>query len=472
MNRASLEQRETVAAATGGTPEDELRRKTQRRHPILLDYRDTELERKFLRFYTEETRPLIQAAFLLSIPAWAAGLYLLFLLIPDKAPQLLLITLAVVLPFTLFALSVRDHDRWIKHYQPIALCSNIATGLLVMYICHHLEGIVAHIMPIGTMLMVFIGLYALRLRARYAIASSLILVGGYLAYLLNSGQETEEARLLLITSMGILEVFACMAAYLSEYTYRQMFEQQQWIQWQKSRIASEHARAERLLLNILPPSIAKRLQHDEQVIADRFERASVLFSDIVGFTKLSSTISAPALVSMLNELFSHFDALVDRAGLEKIKTIGDAYMVAAGMPIPMARPTHALAALALNMLQVVEEYNQRHGTSLQLRIGIHTGPVIAGVIGMRKFVYDVWGDTVNMASRMESHGLAGHIQVSEAVYEQLREDYRLQARGEIHIKGKGTMRTWFLLGKASSDTGPAKNHESGRHLKENAREEK
>jgi adenylate cyclase len=205
----------------------------------------------------------------------------------------------------------------------------------------------------------------------------------------------------------------------------------------------EHERSERLLLNVLPEPIAVRLKQEEGVIADRFEHATVLFADIVDFTPTSAGMPPHEVVELLDAIFSDFDMLAERHGLEKIKTIGDAYMIAGGIPTP--RPDHvsAVAEMGLSMLDVAA--NHRKG--LGLRIGIDTGPVVAGVIGRRKFIYDLWGDTVNTASRMESHGVLGQIQVTERVADALDGAYVLEPRGTIEIKGKGLMPTWFLRGR-------------------------
>ncbi|MGC9502848.1 MAG: adenylate/guanylate cyclase domain-containing protein [Baaleninema sp.] len=209
----------------------------------------------------------------------------------------------------------------------------------------------------------------------------------------------------------------------------------------------EQIETEKLLLNILPAAIAKRLKDESKTIADDYTAVTILFADIVGFTKLSSQIPATELVQLLNYVFSAFDRLSERHGLEKIKTIGDAYMVVGGLPEP--RPDHAesVAHMALDMQQVITEFNRQTQSSLDIRIGIHTGPVVAGVIGLKKFVYDLWGDTVNIASRMESHGVAGQIQVSVDTYERIRSSFVLTERGTIHVKGKGDMKTYFLLGR-------------------------
>jgi len=209
-----------------------------------------------------------------------------------------------------------------------------------------------------------------------------------------------------------------------------------------------HRENTRLLLNILPEPIADRLRRGEALIADRHDDVSLLFADIVGFTGMSSTMDPAELVTTLNDVFSVFDTLVDSSGLEKVKTIGDAYMIVGGMPT--WQPDH-LERMALLALQLAAEID-RHGTARQLgvrfRIGIHTGPVVAGVIGTKKFIYDVWGDTVNVASRMESTGEPGRIQVTSAVEERLRDRFAMEPRGLVDIKGKGPMPTFFLLGEA------------------------
>ena len=215
----------------------------------------------------------------------------------------------------------------------------------------------------------------------------------------------------------------------------------------------ERHRAEALLHNILPVPIAERLKNSPEVIADRFENVTILFSDLVGFTQMSEQVSAEELVGLLDEIVTAFDHLVDDAELEKIKTIGDGYMVAAGLPSAGTGHAEALADLAIAMRARLEDFRARNGMDLELRIGLHSGPVVAGVIGFRKFAYDVWGDTVNTASRMESHGLPGEIHVSEATYRMIRDLYRFEPRGTIEIKGKGPMSTYLLKEKVSAGIG-------------------
>ncbi|HEY5947424.1 MAG TPA: adenylate/guanylate cyclase domain-containing protein [Kofleriaceae bacterium] len=215
-------------------------------------------------------------------------------------------------------------------------------------------------------------------------------------------------------------------------------------------LSEEKQTSERLLLNVLPAPIADRLKSGEGLIVDRFDAVSVLFADIVGFTALSSRIPPIQLVTMLNELFSTFDKLAEKHGLEKIKTIGDAYMVVAGIPMPVANHAHAIAHMALDMLASVEQFAIKHESDLSIRIGIHTGPVVAGVIGQKKFIYDLWGDTVNTASRMESHGVPGRIHVTAATFGLLRDTFELEPRDPIEIKGKGRMQTYLIVGKRAT----------------------
>jgi class 3 adenylate cyclase/sensor domain CHASE-containing protein len=211
----------------------------------------------------------------------------------------------------------------------------------------------------------------------------------------------------------------------------------------------ERAKAEKLLRNILPPSVAARLKADE-TIADSFPEVSVLFADIVGFTELSAKVTPDELVKLLNEIFSLFDDLAERHRLEKIKTIGDAYMIVAGVPDPRPDHAEALAVMALDMQDALARFNAAHDTKLAIRVGINSGPVVAGVIGTKKFIYDLWGDAVNIASRMESSGLPGRVQITEATRRRLDGKIAVEERGTITIKGKGEMRTWLLLPRSDA----------------------
>jgi adenylate cyclase len=207
------------------------------------------------------------------------------------------------------------------------------------------------------------------------------------------------------------------------------------------RLRHEHERAEGLLLNVLPRAVAAELKETGSTTAQRFDAVSVLFADIVGFTPLSATMEPEDLVKRLNTVFTYFDSLAERYGVEKIRTIGDTYMVASGIPVPRQDHAQALAAMALDMLAYAAQ------GSLSFRIGINSGPAVAGVIGTRKFQYDIWGDTVNTASRMESHSEPGRIQISEATNDLVKGAFATTYRGPIEVKGKGTLTTWWLDGE-------------------------
>lgn len=213
------------------------------------------------------------------------------------------------------------------------------------------------------------------------------------------------------------------------------------------KLRSEQERSEQLLLNILPRPIAERLKEGQRTIADVFPDVTVLFADLVGFTRMSEQLPPAELVAMLNRIFSMFDQLAEKHGLEKIKTIGDEYMAASGLPMPRPDHAEAMAEMALDMLAVIERFNAKRNRGVRIRIGLNCGPVTAGIIGTKKFAYDLWGDTVNIASRMESHGIANAVQVTEATYKRLRHKYAFQRRGIIHVKGKGALCTYFLVGR-------------------------
>jgi len=235
--------------------------------------------------------------------------------------------------------------------------------------------------------------------------------------------------------------FALGFAYLLDIINRRSFQLERMLEHEKQR-------SEELLLNILPAEIAERLKAEEEPLADYCDTATVLFADLVGFTELSRKLSPRDLVDLLNDLFSRFDALVEKYGAEKIKTIGDVYMVAAGLTDAVSDHATAVADLALDMRAAFGEFRAEHGLGLKLRIGVHSGALVAGVIGNRKFAYDLWGDTVNIASRMESEGVPDEVQISDETRQLLPENYRVVPRGEIEIKGHLPRATYLLQGPA------------------------
>ena len=234
----------------------------------------------------------------------------------------------------------------------------------------------------------------------------------------------------------LLELVSAVATQLGALIQRKQAEESLRLQQKQT---------ERLLLNILPKPIAERLQKEQKLIADHFDEVSVLFADLVGFTEFSARKTPTQLVEILNGIFCEFDRLSESHGLEKIKTIGDAYMVVGGLPTARGDHAQAIALLALEMQSALTQFNLKIGESFQLRIGMHSGSVVAGIIGISKFSYDLWGDTVNVASRMESNGMPGKIQVTGATYERLKEQFIFEERGMIEVKGKGKMLTYWMI---------------------------
>ncbi len=222
----------------------------------------------------------------------------------------------------------------------------------------------------------------------------------------------------------------------------------QQLQEQHEQLEREQEKTENLLLNILPRSVSQRLKSGEKRIADAHQEVSVLFADLVGFTQMSHGMSAERLVNMLDEIFSRFDWIVGDAGIEKIKTIGDCYMMVSGVPEPRSDHAVAVVEAGFGMLDAMDSFNRAHGTQLQIRIGVNSGPVVAGVIGMHKFTYDLWGNTVNVASRMESTGIPGRIHVSPSTARHLGNHFNLEARGTVAVKGIGDVDTFFVERRA------------------------
>ena len=268
----------------------------------------------------------------------------------------------------------------------------------------------------------------------------------------NFFSEAHREILMTIASMTAARVGRAM---LEERLRRANAELEQKVNERTKALSVAIERAEKLLVNTLPKVIAERLAQGEDRIAERFESVTVLFADIVGFTPLSASVAPEEVVDLLGRVFVEFDALSDRFGLEKIKTIGDAYMVVGGVPTPKPDHREAMAEWALEALAAVERVNEQisrldlqvRPNRLDVRIGMHSGPVVAGVIGTRKFAYDLWGDTVNTASRMESHGVAGKIHVAEPMFRLLGNRFEFAVRGKVAIKGLGLMRTYFLIGR-------------------------
>ncbi|MDJ1182853.1 adenylate/guanylate cyclase domain-containing protein [Roseofilum casamattae] len=270
---------------------------------------------------------------------------------------------------------------------------------------------------------------------------------------LKSNPETKDIPVIFISALnGVLDKVKAFGVGSVDYITKPFHEEEVIARVNNQlTIRNLQKKSDRLLLNILPQSIVDRLKQrdlsaaENYCIAESFDCVSILFADLVGFTEMSANMPAIELVNLLNQIFSRFDRLCEDYSVEKIKTIGDAYMAASGIPIPRTDGARAIANMALDMQKIIGSFQVDTPNSLQLRIGINSGPVVAGIIGTRKLSYDLWGDTVNTASRMESNGIPGKIQVTEQTYHLLKDNFECVERGDIEIKGKGMMKTYFLI---------------------------
>ena len=399
--------------------------------PLGLRFRDGALESEFRAEYARSSIRAARATTILVIALYAG--YLVLDLRAGTVGEVWPLRLAVVVVLAVnFALTWRPVFERI-HSELLALGGLAAAfGMLAMMATVGDRMEVPFYPGIG---LAVVGTFTLfRIRFPVALAATLVMLAAYAAVLsrgVHAYDNPSMAALYLVTSVLI----GAFASWNLERYARDGF-------LARLGLERERERSERLLLNVLPAPIAERLKTDPAPIADRFPEASVLFADLVGFTELSSGMAPEDLVTLLNDLFTAFDHVADRHGLEKIKTIGDAYMAVCGVPVPRADHLERIADAAVEMLAVAGD--RARASPVALRIGIDTGPVVAGVIGERKFIYDLWGDPVTMASRMESQGVAGAIQLTSRAGERLRARYRLTARGEIDVKGRGRMETYLL----------------------------
>ena len=353
---------------------------------------------------------------------------------------------AVVDPLLIFIFIATYIKQFQKYIQPLVSIGIAVTGLgIVSIITVAREAEFGSKFYFGGLLLVSMWAYSLaRLRFRYAVMANMIIMIGYEAASIFIKQLlASETGIVIFTIHNSFflgaNVIGMFASYNLERYTRMDFLQKYIIQAQRDQ-------ADKLLFNILPERIAEKLKLSNETIAEEFSSASVLFADIVNFTPISARFDPLEVVEMLNELFSHFDELVDKHSVEKIQVAGDGYMVASGVPMPRANHAIVLAHLALEMMDYVESKEFLGGKhSIEIRIGLNSGPLIAGVIGRKKFVYALWGDMVNTASRMESHGSSGKIQITRATYELIKDRFECEYIGEIAIKGKGNMEAWHLI---------------------------
>ncbi|MEW6495931.1 MAG: adenylate/guanylate cyclase domain-containing protein, partial [Cyanobacteriota bacterium] len=405
-------------------------------NPLTLQF-PHELELSFFEEYFQLSLSQVRFALLLAIFFDATSGILDQWISPDIRIKVLLLRYGLICPL-LIAFFLFTFSDLFKRFMQVTI-SLIVLIVALSFIGFSLIIRNLHLDIAGIIIIILYTYTAIKLNFVYATCVGWTILGFYnltISFIPPPLPTLVENNFHLVLA-NLLGMFA---NYLMEYYIRKDFIKDRLL-------AEERDKVEKLLLNILPQTIAERLKQEQSTIADNFAEVTIMFADIVDFTPLSARLSATEIVNLLNQIFSAFDQLAERHNLEKIKTIGDAYMVVGGLPTP--RPDHAelVAEMALDMQQVIAKFSQELDESFSIRIGINTGPVVAGVIGLKKFIYDLWGDAVNTASRMESHGLASCIQVSQTTYDLLRDKYLFEERGVINVKGKGEMFTYLLRGR-------------------------
>jgi adenylate cyclase len=407
-----------------------------------------DIERQFRTDYYRSTRSSSRIALVLGLLLYSLFGILDMYAVPISKDAVWFIRYVIVAPVTVLVLVTSYIDLFQKYVQPLMCAAVAVSGLgIVAMIAITRETEVGNRFYFSGLILISMWAYGLlRLRFWYAVLANVIIVAGYeyatigIKQLLTSETGTVIFIMHNFFFLGANVIGIVMSYTLERYSRREFL--------QKLTIQQQRDQSDKLLFNILPERVAEQLKQNDGVISEEFDSASVLVADIVNFTPMSASFDPHTVVNMLNELFSHFDGLVDKYDVEKIQVAGDGYMVAAGVPKP--RPDHAsvLARLALDMLEYVRGVEFLGGLhQIEVRIGLNSGPLIGGVIGRKKYFYAIWGDTVNTASRMESHGKSSRIQITRATYELLKDDFECEYMGEIHVKGKGQMEVWHLIGE-------------------------
>jgi class 3 adenylate cyclase len=416
-----------------------------------LRFRMPETERDFRRWFALEARPYARLAVGASAIGWLCAWLGLGLSIPGAFGPSTAWVLGAMVPLLmlLYLATLRPGRRMLV----ISGVVNVVAGVIAVWpMSYHILHS-PNAASVAVVLFAFFAFTIFRLPPMiaaptafsYTMVNEVLLLREHR----HGGVTTEEVW---INSVGPWIAFltglvaCCVLGRLSREAYRR----ERVIDRQQQVIAAEQQRSDTLLRNVLPDQVADRLKNSDDPIADFFPEVTVLFADIVGFTRLATQVPPRELVTALNEVFSRFDTLTAARGAEKIKTIGDAYMAVAGVPEPRADHAATMADLALDMRAAVSDLEERTGLHVQCRFGLATGPAVAGVIGQKRFAYDLWGNTVNMAARMESHGLPGQIQVTAEVHERLAATHVFEPRGTVDVKGAGPMETWLLVGRATT----------------------
>lgn len=420
-------------------------------HPLTLRFRDADVEDWFQREEGAAGVGGYQVITGATALMWALAVFL----IPMGSNISLGLSAAIGGPMSVVGLAAFAASGWaetMNRQHVLASLLTSANGLAILLLATVGDFVEGY--AVGAIMLLFLFGFVSRTRFVFAVVRTAVIALGLAAAIAvhnSPGTLVLDVFFFVGAAVGSL-----LGLRLLESSRRRLWHQRLVIEEQRAAIDIERAESERLLLNVLPASVSKRLQRGENPIADDFPEVTVLFADLVGFTPMASNLSAIEVVSMLNGLFSQFDALVAERGLEKIKTIGDAYMVVGGLPEP--QPDHASRVVDLALAMQICTVESSHFPDMSIRIGIHSGPAAGGVIGTRKFAYDVWGNTVNVASRLEQAGVPGRVHVSEVTKNLTQNDFAYEPRGVMELRGVGSMTTYLAvtpnLGKEVQDTHP------------------
>jgi adenylate cyclase len=418
-----------------------------RLHPVTLRFDDPHAESAFISDHDEAALPQQRIVGIVAIGFYAGFGLLDTLVVKDGLDRLLFIRFVVVCPVIALVIAFTGRPWVARVSQPI-ICGVVVLAAFGLDVMPLVATVPADYSRTGTLLILMFLFAFARIRFTWAIATAPFLIAGYASVQAIGARMDiviigENAPLDQVLYNDFFLISFIVIGVSTSYT----LERLRRLEFVRRReLSAERQRSDDLLHNILPEEIATRLRENPALIADSEADASVLFADIVGFTPFASSLPPAEVVRLLDMLFRRFDDLCEDSEIEKIKTIGDAYMAVAGIPRPDPDHATSIVELAFGMQRAAAEVSPHWPSPLALRIGIASGPVVAGVIGHRKFAYDLWGDTVNTASRMESHGRPNHIQVSESTYTLLRDQYAFGDPHATEIKGKGSMTTYFLLG--------------------------
>ncbi|TGK31148.1 guanylate cyclase [Leptospira gomenensis] len=410
----------------------------------ILRFLDPKLEAEFRFFLRNHIATFVRIGAISAMIGYVAVFVLFYdvLLIRDQR-VLWIMAGSGLFGTALFTSTFPRFRRWMV---PFSVFSNLMGGAVAVFVGFVFIRSQHAILLTVLIIVAYYAFLVLRIRTLPAFLCTSSYLAAYQFLLLNDPLLGSQEKMIYSFLIWFSEFFAVIAGYTLELTTRKLFLQAKTIEEQTKDLEREKEKSDLLLRNILPDVIADRLKNESSQISEYFSECSILFADIVGFTLLAARKSPDELAGLLDRFFSRLDELAEKRGVEKIKTIGDAYMAAAGIPIACEDHAARIGNLALDIIREVNTNEELIRENLNIRIGIHSGPVVAGVIGRKKFIYDLWGDAVNLASRMESHGLPGKIHVTEEFHKASSDLFRLERRGEVDIKGKGIVSTYFLAG--------------------------